>query len=246
MSGATPNFNFTLPTEGFDTDVWGGMLNDNWTQLDALLVSIRDALRTPIGGLYFSVTDDDPATTLGYGTWEAYAQGRALVGVGQADDSYALEWTPEQKRGTSSHELTVGQMPAHDHGGNTGNEGSHVHNAGADLVTANANLTGDFAITRARRDGNPGQRDQIAGNATGIVSFTAKDKPTRIPVISDGGVSFENADEVSIDASHSHNVTGKTGQVDGSHTHSISSQGGGNAHQNLQPSIAVYIWRRTA
>jgi microcystin-dependent protein len=31
-----------------------------------------------------------------------------------------------------------------------------------------------------------------------------------------------------------------------SHSHTVSAQGGGGAHQNLQPYIVVYMWKRTA
>ena len=32
----------------------------------------------------------------------------------------------------------------------------------------------------------------------------------------------------------------------GDHSHTISSSGGGSAHNNLQPYITVYMWKRTA
>lgn len=34
-----------------------------------------------VGGLYLSTDSTNPATTLGYGTWEAYASGSILVGA---------------------------------------------------------------------------------------------------------------------------------------------------------------------
>jgi hypothetical protein len=34
----------------------------------------------PIGSIYLSILDTDPATTLGYGTWEAFAKGQMLIG----------------------------------------------------------------------------------------------------------------------------------------------------------------------
>jgi len=37
MADNTPSYSFSLPTVGGDSDLWGGFLNGNWTQLDALL-----------------------------------------------------------------------------------------------------------------------------------------------------------------------------------------------------------------
>ena len=43
---------------------------------------------------------------------------------------------------------------------------------------------------------------------------------------------------------HAHAFT--TGTESASHTHAITSQGGGGAHENRMPYLAVYFWQRTA
>jgi hypothetical protein len=42
----------------------------------------------PVGSIYLSVTADNPASTLGYGTWVAFAQGRVLIGVDPTDPDF--------------------------------------------------------------------------------------------------------------------------------------------------------------
>lgn len=38
----TTNFGFTKPTVGGDSGTWGGLLNDNWDQLDTDLQAVKD------------------------------------------------------------------------------------------------------------------------------------------------------------------------------------------------------------
>lgn len=121
-------------------------LNGNWELLDqefaeneALIAQLEAdvgslptdlaALKIQVDGLYISATDDDPATTLGYGTWEAWGLGRALVGVG---DNGEHDWLPDEERGSFEHQLTAGEIPAHGHVANlpdvqTTGAGGHSH-----------------------------------------------------------------------------------------------------------------------
>lgn len=60
----------------------------------------------PVGSIYLSVNDTDPATLFG-GTWERIG-GRFLIG---ADDTYAAGSTG----GEAEHTLTIDEMPKHNH-----------------------------------------------------------------------------------------------------------------------------------
>lgn len=60
----------------------------------------------PVGAIYLSVTDTDPATLFG-GTWERIG-GRFLLG---ADDTY----TAGSTGGEAEHTLTIDEMPRHNH-----------------------------------------------------------------------------------------------------------------------------------
>ena len=80
-----------------------------------------------IGDIYLTTNQATPDVTLGYGIWERYGEGRALVGVStKAADP---DWT----KGTSSlygaytHKLSVDELPSHKHGitGGGGEEGSN-------------------------------------------------------------------------------------------------------------------------
>lgn len=82
-----------------------------WVQQQLTAASV--AARIAIGDLYFTtVPGRDPAVFLGYGTWEPYAQGRALVGVLDADADFG---TLGQTGGAKTHTLTAPQLAPHAH-----------------------------------------------------------------------------------------------------------------------------------
>jgi len=89
------------------------------------IASAKDAL-LPVGSIYTQAgVATNPATLLGFGTWEEYGAGKAIIGV---DASNTLFDTLGETGGvaditisgtTDSHTLTLAQIPAHDHN-NTG------------------------------------------------------------------------------------------------------------------------------
>lgn len=53
MATATTTYSFSMPAEGGDDDVWGGLLNDNWDALDDFLTATFDLSGAPAGSLGF-------------------------------------------------------------------------------------------------------------------------------------------------------------------------------------------------
>ena len=66
----------------------------------------------PIGSLYVSVNNTNPAISLGFGTWAAFGAGRTLVGVNTADSDFNAA---NKTGGAKTHTLTEAQMPRHSH-----------------------------------------------------------------------------------------------------------------------------------
>lgn len=235
MSTLTTYFNLQKPEVGADDDVWGDMINEALDIIDAKL----KALEIPIGGLYLSTAATDPATALGYGTWTAYAAGRALVGVGTAD---AVVWAGGDLKGAATHTLTASEMPSHTHSGSSltaASGGSHTHSD--TFSVASASLTGTFDLRRTNTLAGPVIAD------SGIVSYANGAAADATKLEQAGG--SDPGQRVTINASHSHTLSGSISSG-GAHTHSISgstgSAGSGAAHNNIQPSIGIYVWQRTA
>ena len=66
----------------------------------------------PVGSIYITTTSANPGTYLG-GTWEAFGDGRTLVGVGS---NGTTNYTSAQATGgVDSVALNVNQMPNHQH-----------------------------------------------------------------------------------------------------------------------------------
>lgn len=120
-----------------------------------------------VGGIYISITGNNPSTELGYGTWAAFGTGQVLVGI----DTTQTEFNTVLKTGgEKTHTLITSEIPSH----------SHVE------ITNGSN--------------NSGSGPSGLGQNTGPIS---------------SGIN-----------------TGSTG--------------GDGAHNNLQPYIVVYMWKRTS
>jgi hypothetical protein len=110
----------------------------------------------PVGSIYLSVTDVDPAALFG-GTWERISQGRFLIGAG-ADIANSTDYWGEHPAGKENfpagemggeveHTLTVDEIPAHTHSerlewSNTKAWGLTGTGEGANAVVGQGSATG--------------------------------------------------------------------------------------------------------
>ncbi|HBH13819.1 MAG TPA: hypothetical protein DDX29_12035 [Clostridiales bacterium] len=140
-----------------------GNLNMSAGTLEAIIGTIY-----PVGAIYVSTLDTNPATLFGFGTWEAFGAGKTLVGLDSTDTDFD---TSEKTGGEKTHELTEAELAPHVH------DGLPVHSSSTNVGT---DTTGYW---------------RVDSNVT----------------------------------------TGETG-----------SAGSGTAHNNLQPYIVVYMFKRTA
>jgi hypothetical protein len=94
-----------------------------------------------VGDIYITTRTGDPATLLGYGTWQAFGAGRVLVGLDAGDTDFD---TTEETGGAKTHTLTTDEMPSHTHveTNNSSTSGPNVGFAARDTSTNNQTATG--------------------------------------------------------------------------------------------------------
>ena len=68
-----------------------------------------------VGDLYLTTNSGNPSTLLGYGAWERYGEGRAIVGVSSKE--YDPDWTKgvASIHGEYTHTQTLEELVKHTH-----------------------------------------------------------------------------------------------------------------------------------
>ena len=165
-----------------------------------LLKTVIQAL-FPIGAVVSNTSGTNPSSYIG-GTWQAFAPGRVLVGVGTSNTEDAFTWTALQELGIEEHRLTEEELA------------SHVHWVDPPVATTSS-----------------------SGNHTHSIP--------NITVFKDETVSGAS--------DNAHSAGTQQSGAAGAHTHTIdipgfesNGRGGNGKHNNIQPSVAVYHWLRTA
>ena len=195
--------------------VTAGSLNDIVT---ALVDEIRNvpSIIYPIGSIYMSLNSTEPSILFG-GTWERLEEGRVLIG---ANSTYAAGTSG----GSFTHTLTADEIPAHNHTSSISSAGAHTHTRGTMNITGTVRCHANGSIAQNGATGafyNPG------GGGKNI----------------DTGGSNSAGAGFNFDASRA--WTGATSSAGGhTHTVTISNTGGNREHNNMQPYLAVYMWKR--
>ena len=101
----------------------------------------------PVGSIYLSILATNPRDLLGFGTWERFGQGRALVGVHDTDPDFAFG----RNIGTKMHTLTEAEMPRHSHNITTT---SRFDDPGNTYYIESSTIDAGFKVFRTDNSGN--------------------------------------------------------------------------------------------
>ena len=198
---------------------WGKV---TYADMDEEAVAKIQACPFPVNAIYISADGKNPATYWPGTTWVAFAMGRCLIGAGAADSG--TMYKAGDKLGEEKHTNTLAEIPIHGHTGKTGDAGNHNHDRGS------MNITGAFW----------GRDVQSGYNGNGAFFISGRGNWN-----DEGGSYHDNYPSVmSFEAARS--WSGRT-STNGSHAHGFTTEnaGGGQPHNNMQPSIVVYMFQRT-
>ena len=184
----------TAPTPGVDTNntqlATCGFVRNAIAKYAPMLDTMKKIY--PVGSIYMSTVSTNPATLFGFGTWKAMPAGHVLLAQGKS--SWGTTYNAGSTGGEATHQLTVGELPAHNHTASTNTTGNHTHKFQLYGPNGNTNMNfpSDFDTNYARNKGTT----LSAGN-------------------------------------HSHTIN-------------INNTGSSQSHNNMQPYLTVYMWKRTA
>lgn len=214
----------------------------------------------PVGSIYISMNSANPSTLFG-GTWEAFGQGRVLIGVGTGNDGSAgLSFAAGDTGGEYRHKLSVSEMPSHTHiqkahthmvGAHNHRINSHTHSYTKATGVAGHTLTVDEMPSHEHAI-NYSQHVDPSGWPSGSAYHMAWDPnydTGYIKATATGGGGSHNHG-LNTSSANTGAASGSTADssafFSGSTTATNNSTGGGSSHNNIQPYIGVYMWKRTA
>lgn len=197
----------------------------------------------PVGSIYISTNDTNPSTLFG-GEWESFGTGKTLVGI----DSSQTEFDSSEKTGgEKTHILNINELPRHTH---TLTNTSHTHTI--NLTTRATAITGSFNCRGLGNDNDTSTEDLAdaigvgSNGTTGAFSKTDSTWAGSHSIIQMGKtISNTRLDVIHLDGEHTHTVSGNSGSANIDNA-GLTSTGNGLAHNNLQPYIVVYMWKRVS
>lgn len=111
----------------------------------------------PIGSIYISVNNVNPGSLFG-GTWTSFGEGRTLIGAGTGTDANGKQMTfsADATGGEYSHQLTVNEMPSHNHSPSSTGKVQLANLGGGSYVVADLSKKGNtnWAYKTASTGGN--------------------------------------------------------------------------------------------
>ena len=212
-------------------------VNGNVPNASGAVTAFRPLDAWPIGSLFITVSNTNPAVLFGGGTWEQI-QGKYLL-------ASSNEYTVGNTYGSMTKTLTVANLPVHTHSFTTDSAGAHTHTASTETAgnhshtRGNMNITGYVTSCVEENGGN-------AGGAFAIDRITYNGAPQGSGSY---GFNFDASrswsGSTSTTGTHTHTVTVNS---NGAHTHTGTTNGTGSGTAlNIMPeSIAVNVWKRTA
>ena len=148
------------------------------------------------------------------------------VGTVTDDDARSRTYVAGQMVGELDHKLTIGEMPAHNHNKATASPGANTTADGTTSLNATG-ITINTAATGITDSGH--QHSYTAPQSQNISAQVATNGYNVATQAATTGI----ASAVIVDPRHTHTINDPT------HSHTITSNGGDQYHNNIQPTMTV-------
>ena len=258
-------------TQSIIKELVNSQIDDTIDKINQENVDKKPLAIYPVGSIYMSTSSTNPSNFIG-GTWEAYGQGRILVGVGTnggytftAGSTGTTIGEKTNPLGEYTHVLTANEIASHTHSATT--TGSVSSTFTGESVTTSS--VGDHTHTISGSTNSAGSHTHDFSQGGKAIVMDANTS------VADAGPGFlvnngagwynghkKNASYIYYGGSHTHTFT-LSGTSAASHTHilafrgtvqstfsgsSVTSSlvGGFKAHNNMQSYVVTYIWKRIA
>ena len=216
-------------------------VNGNVPNASGAVTAVRPIDAWPVGSLFMTFSNTNPASLLGGGTW-VQIKGRYLLAADTGDTvdgtTTVGAMTKNVPLPSHTHTFTTASNGAHTHTATTSSNGAHTHTANSagnhNHWTMNDIHTASF--DRQSAGANVGYTDIYYGDDGRY------NNSYRNAITSTGG---DHTHGTTSNGAHTHTLTTSS---NGSHTHTgTTASAGTSASFDVRPlSIYVYMWRRTA
>ena len=227
-----------------------GSVQDRLSILENQLKNIENSMLDriyPVGSIYMSTTYstiEEVENAIG-GEWEKYAQGRTIIGEGIGTDSNGLVKTFENNvtDGEYVHTLSSNEIASHTHSipslsGTTGSTGSgySLHHTCQTKTTSSSGSHSHGLYKQV--DNNSGTSLYVGGGNSSLVIYYKTDNSTTTLSAGAHTHTYPDCYLDSLSGVQSHSHTFSTG------TSTTGSTGENTAHNNMEPYIVTYIYKR--
>jgi microcystin-dependent protein len=216
-------------------------IDDNFKELGKMFM--------PVGFIYISANNTNPATLFGFGTWQPIT-GKVLVGVDVNDTDFDVAG---KTGGAKTHTLTVAQLATHTHvqdahnhtqNAHTHVQDSHNHTQQAHNHTQNAHNHG---VTGGGGDSLLQLGGTLSGNMAGFQTGTSMYNNTGKMAAQNPIANTTATNNATTAVNNATTATNQnTTATNNATTATNQNTGGGQAHNNMQPYETAYMWKRTA
>ena len=227
-----------------------GTVQDKLKILDSRIDNIENSMLDkmyPVGSIYMTTTystTEEVTNAIG-GEWEKYAQGRTIIGEGIGTDSNGLVKTFENNvtDGEYVHTLSSNEIASHTHSipslsGTTGSTGSgySLHHTCQTKTTSSSGSHSHGLYKQV--DNNSGTSLYVGGGNSSLVIYYKTDNSTTTLSAGAHTHTYPDCYLDSLSGVQSHSHTFSTG------ISTTGSTGENTAHNNMEPYIVTYIYKR--